>query len=488
VLNRLSYRLKIPLVVTAVILLTEVAVTAALVSRAFVDARRDLETNAVTLGKALARSVRDPLARDDIWHVYETIRTPMTARDPTNPLKDIIVVDANGDVVAATDPPRFPVTAPVSTLPRAMQSAFVAMRAGTEFTFDFPGFRAEHDASAGTPITSDDGTTLGYLLVAYDGQLLYDRIRVALVEIGLISIPGLLVLIPLGWVWGDRMAKPLVRLTHAMRRVGNEPAAAIAPSIHAPGSDEVAQLTRQFQHMLGELAEKQALEREMVVAERLAAVGRVAAGIAHEVNNPLGGMINAVDTLARHGNPDPRTIKTLGLLNRGLNQIRATIGALLVEARVGSPALTQSDWQDLRTLIEPQLVEKRASLDWAIDDATASIGLPAHLVRQLVLNLLLNAAAAVENGGAVTCNARADNETLRICVTNTGERIQPAQMERLFEPFASSAAPSSNRRGLGLWVSYQIVKQLGGVIKVANEIHGTSVDVELPQRALEAAA
>jgi two-component system NtrC family sensor kinase len=488
-LNRLSYRIKMPLVVTAVIVITEIAVTAALVSRAFVDARRDLQTSAVSLGRALARSVRDPLARDDIWRTYEAIRTPIAARDPTSPLKDIIVVDTRGDVVAATDPPRFPVTAPLTSLPPAMQAAFHAMSAGQESTFDFPGFRAEHDASAGNRITSEDGSTLGYVLVAYDGQLLYDRIRSSLGEIALISIPGLLILVPLGWLWGDRMAKPLVNLTHAMRRVGTEPAATINPSLPAGGTDEIAQLTEQFERMLSELAEKQSLEREMIVAERLAAVGRVAAGIAHEVNNPLGGMINAVDTLAKHGHPDPLTVKTLGLLERGLNQIRSTIGALLVEAKIGSPVLTLSDWQDLQTLIEPQVANKQINLHWSIDRTAVGVGLPAYLVRQLVLNLLLNATAAAEPGGRVGCSARLEEGALVIEVTNSGERIHPVQMERLFEPF--NAAISTIRvggQGLGLWVTYQIVRQLNGAIKVTSEVDGTLVNVVLPVTAMEAAA
>lgn len=488
-LDRLSYRIKMPLVVTAVIVMTEVAVTAALVSRAFVDARRDLQTSAMSLGRALARSVRDPLARDDIWRTYEAIRTPIAARDATSPLKHIVVVDARGDVVASTDPPRFPVTAPLASLPPAMQAAFHAMQAGQESTFDFPGFRADHDASAGSRVTSEDGSTLGYLLVAYDGQLLYDRIRSSLTEIALISIPGLLILVPLGWLWGDRMAKPLVNLTHAMRRVGTEPAAAINSSVTARGTDEIAQLTEQFERMLSELAEKETLEREMIVAERLAAVGRVAAGIAHEVNNPLGGMINAVDTLATHGHPDPLTVKTLGLLERGLHQIRSTIGALLVEARIGSPILTAADWQDLRTLIDPQLASKQVKVVWSVDETAVGVGLPAYLVRQLVLNLLLNAAAAVESGGRVACLARVEAGALAIEVTNSGERIHPAQMERLFEPFnAAQAAPRFAGRGLGLWVTYQIVRQLNGAIKVTSEMGGTVVNVMLPLSAMEAAA
>src|SRR3546814_3123447 len=114
-------------------------------------------------------------------------------------------------------------------------------------------------------------------------------------------------------------------------------------------------LNQQFSSMLNELEAKEALEREMVAAERLAAVGKVAAGVAHEINNPLGGMINALDTLQTHGTPDKLTTKTVELVRRGLNQIRHTVGALLVAARLDASQMSPADWEDLRTLIEPAI-------------------------------------------------------------------------------------------------------------------------------------
>ena len=156
-----------------------------------------------------------------------------------------------------------------------------------------------------------------------------------------------------------------------------------------------------FQLMLSDLARKAALEREMVQSERLAAVGRLSAAVAHEINNPLGGMLNSLDTLARHGSPDALTSRTIGLLQRGLEQIRATVRALLVEARLDSPALTESDWSDLKELVQPQAAQRNVQLIWSIA-ASPTLPLPAHQVRQLVLNLLLNAIQACSQAGIVS--------------------------------------------------------------------------------------
>ena len=113
----LSYRVKIPLAISAVILLTELVVTTALVTRAFRDARADLEASARNLTTVLARSLRDPMVRDDLWQAFEVIRTPLAARTQDNPLQAIVVLDAQGRVFVASDPRRLPATSPASAEP-----------------------------------------------------------------------------------------------------------------------------------------------------------------------------------------------------------------------------------------------------------------------------------------------------------------------------------------------------------------------------------
>ncbi len=483
-LSNLSYRYKIPLALSAVIVLTELLVTFALVRVEVSDARNDLEISAQNLCRVLTLSVRDPMVKDDLWRVFEVIRTPVAVREPTNPLKEIVLFDAKGRVYASTSPRTEPIQSQVTQLPAQFGTVISHLRsAGTPFFFDFPGLPASHDATAGMTVDSDDGSRLGYVVLVYDANTFYGRVRSALIKLAVATVPALLLLIPLGWVWGDRMAKPLLRLTAAMGRIGKEHPDKVGAGITVQGNDEIGQLGQQFQTMLAELAQKHELEREVVVSERLAAVGRVAAGIAHEINNPLGGMLNAIDTLNTHGEPDAQTRKTLGLLKRGLDQIRATVGALLFEARMDSPAMNLSDWQDLKLLIAPQIQAKQAKFHWEME-LDESIGIPAHLVRQLVLNLLLNAVKAVEVGGCVNCLVAAHEAALQITVSNTGQHISGVVMEHLFEPFGSTTLANGRRSySLGLWVSYQIVTRLGGTISVDSEPGRTCFVVLLPVKA-----
>ena len=191
-------------------------------------------------------------------------------------------------------------------------------------------------------------------------------------------------------------------------------------------------------------------------------------------------MLNSLDTLARHGAPDALTRRTLGLLQRGLEQIRATVRALLVEARLDSPALTESDWIDLKELVQPQAAQRNIHLKWSIA-VSPTLPLPAHQVRQLVLNLLLNAIQACSHAGIVSLDVREREGSLTVAVTNTGEPPNAEQFESLFEPFVASGQDAgASPRGLGLWVSYQIVQQLRGSITAESEQGLTRFSAVLP--------
>lgn len=492
----LSYRFKIPLVIVAVIVLTELVVTAALVTRAVGDSRRDLEAGATNLATVLARSLREPILRDDVWQAFEVIRTPLAARLPDNPLHAIVVLDVDRRVLVSTDPRRIPITAGPEALPPALRvlaedGPDPADGAPAGFRFARSAIEGEYGASA--RIVAVDGSRIGTVLLAFDAEREGERVRAAIAEIALFSVPGMLLLIPLGWFWGKRIAEPLVRLAEALMNVGRQPADALVPGLPPVSRDEIGRLAGAARTMLAGLGQKEALEREMVSAERLAAVGRVSAAIAHEINNPLGGMLNTVDTLEKHGRPDAFTLKLLGLLQRGLRQVQATVGALLVEARLDSPDLGLSDWHDLRRLVEPQVADRGLTVLWRVggdvdpgegarrDPGIWPLPLPAHQVRQLVLNLLLNAIKAAPAGGKVELVVEHEPGCLRIVVANTGPPIDPELRGRLFEPFvAGTGADGRKAHGLGLWVCYQIVQQLRGSISTGSGDGWTRFTITLP--------
>ncbi|MDF3888343.1 sensor histidine kinase [Cupriavidus basilensis] len=476
----LSYRYRIPLAITAVIVATECMVTMTLLSQGLADARRDLQAGAENLVAVLSRSLREPLLRDDVWQAFEVIRTPIETRDENNALESITVTDNGERVLISTDTKTFPMLASIDSLPESARKFLKSASAAKGFSFTGAKWMGAENVVASGDVLSDDGSSLGRVVIQYDGEKISQRIRTTLIHLFAVTLPGLVVLILLGWFWGKRMVAPLSRLAADMQRIGKVPPMEIAKEVTPAGKDEIGVLSASFKDMLHGLDEKERLEQEMVTAERLAAVGRVSTGIAHEINNPLGGMLNAVDTLATHGNPDAFTKKTLGLLERGLNQIRTTVGALLVEARLDSPAMTRADWQDLETLITPQVHERAGALVWDVTIGQP-IPLPSHLVRQLVLNLLLNAVKAVRDGGHIWFEARIEGATLEMAVANDGDPIPPERMGHLFEPYTVTQHGSEKKSyPIGLWVCYQVVKTLGGTIHVVSADGLTRFQVSVP--------
>lgn len=484
-LRDLSWRLKVPIAITTVILITEIVVTGLLVSRALSDSRRDLEYSADSLTTVLASSLRDPILRDDVWQGYEIIAKPLQARRSDNPLKAVVVLDASDVVFVSSEPKRIPILLPGASLPTPLP--LLASTADIPiFKFILGNGENGPELAAAKPITTDDGIRLGTVLLEFDGEMYAARVRSAIVDVALISVPGLLLLIPLGWYAGKRLAEPLVQIAEVLARVSHDPPDQVLKLLPPESGDELGRLSAQARHMLNVLARKSALEQEVMASDRLAAIGRVSAAIAHEINNPLGGMLNSIDTALKHGQPDALSKKTFGLLERGLQQIRGTVEALLVEARLNSPELRDHDWDDLLLLVQPNALAQNTQLLWSVEPSTDGyIQLPAHEIRQLTLNLLLNAMAAVKKtnneGAAVELTVAHTPGWLAIVVGNTGQALSVERIGQMFEPFvAADPSEIQYRHGLGLWICWQIVQRLNGSINVSSDDQWTRVSVSLP--------
>jgi signal transduction histidine kinase len=458
----LSFRHKIPLWGGALIVVSAVAVSGGLMFRAYEHLKQDLVISSESLGYTLANTLFPVLLHDDAWRAFELVRAPFHEDRPEQPLepKAIFVVDRNLKVLVSSAPRSMPLLAELGSLGADHQQLAHALAAAdpdVAGVYEFPG--SDH-LYVTIPVAEKD-EHLGTLVVTHAKQVFLPRFYgFALGGAGMGALV-LAILLPLNWYWGRRMAEPLVQLAHGMSEIVHGAPADLSPKLYA-FSDELGQLFNAYREAAAEIRKKTALEREVMQSERLAAVGRLAAGIAHEVNNPLGGMLMALDTLKQRGPLDPATARTVALVERGLQQITETVGALLVQARVQARTLNRQDFEDIRTLVEPQATGKSLQLDFAIDTA-ASLPLPSGFVRQVLINLLLNAIEATPPGGLVRVTAYEDDSQLTLVVANSGEPPSAEILAHLFEPFVSGR---EGGHGLGLWVSYQTVKQLGGRIAV----------------------
>jgi signal transduction histidine kinase len=472
----LSFRYKIPIWGSLLILVTAFAVSGSLMVEAYDELSEDLVINAKLLGRSLSASLFPAMINEDSWRAAETVSDPVVGKNGDYPLKaeTIFVVDNQLRVYAASHPKATPVHAQLREL--GSEYALLAEQIPKIGEYDAQPIEVPKSRYlyVATPVVKD-GVHLGTLIIVCDKDVFLPRFVHISWHGWFVGAVVLAVLLPINWYWGQRMTRPLVQLTTGMSELGTRLPADLDPNLYAH-DDELGRLFKAYNEMLAELKTKDELEKQMVQSERLAALGQLAAGVAHEINNPLGGMLTAIDTLRCHGDLDARTSKTIALIERGLAQIKDTVSALLVEAKLKSRDLTPQDIEDVRTLIAPQARKKALHIGWrnALD---GNIELPATLIRQIMINLLLNAVQAATQQGTVDCDIGIVEGALQIVVSNDGKTLTPEQMQHLFEPFSPL---SEGGHGLGLWVTYQIAHQLGGFIAAAKDDGKMRFSVSIP--------
>lgn len=476
-LFNLSFRYKVPLWGSSLIVMSALAISTALMVQAYDDLRNDLLSSSASLARTLAKNLFPIVLNDEVWRAYEIIRAPLYGKPADDLIQPemIMVLDQQQRVFAATQPN----SAPLLTDVRKLGAEYVQL---AERIASTPGpeavevaFSGAHRIYVAVPI-SDDGERVGTVVVTHSKDKFLPRFRSKALRAGLATLLVLALLLPINWYWGQRMTIPIVQLARSIGKVARGDSQ--APQVVAYSySDELGQLIEAYAVMVQSLQHKDQMEQAMIRSERLAAVGRLSAGIAHEINNPLGGMLVALDNFKRHGGHDERTLKTMAMIERGLAQIRETVSAILVEAKVKSRDFSPQDIEDFDTLLAGEASKRAVSL--RIDsDLAGPVTLPATLVRQILMNLLLNALHASEPSGTVHCGIRHDGDgKLVIDIRNGGCAIPDEVMNHLFEPFASG---TENGAGLGLWVTYQIVSQLRGRITVESREGLTRFFIMLP--------
>ncbi|MDA8256385.1 MAG: HAMP domain-containing sensor histidine kinase [Betaproteobacteria bacterium] len=479
-LFNLSFRHKIPLWTSFLISFSIFVVGAALMTRAYEDMKSAVVISADNLGHTLANTVAPTLLHDDVWRAFEIVRSPIRGESAQTPVQvdAVVVLGRDHKVFVSSDPDTLPMLSETTTLGADWQHLGEHLIAPNEpkwpLVLEPTGSSYLYIA---LPVTDKDAK-LGHLVLRYAKSVFHpwfiDTIWQGL-GLGLLVLA---VLIPINWYWGSRMATPLVDLAQRMGQMLKKAPEPLPPDLY-PYADELGQLFQAYDRMVLALRDKAALESEMVKSERLAAIGQLTAGIAHEINNPLAGLITVVDTLKLRRDLDPRVLRNLELIDRGLMQIRDTVAALLVQTRVQARPLNPHDLEDIHTLIQPQVAKRQINLEWSATMPT-ELPAPASLVRQILINLLLNAVQAAAEGGHVNLwLGRKDDSgsCLTIVVRNDGAQLGEEQLAHLFEPFASTRVGG---HGLGLWVTYQIVSQLDGRITAKNIDGEVEFVVNLP--------
>jgi two-component system sensor histidine kinase PilS (NtrC family) len=234
-----------------------------------------------------------------------------------------------------------------------------------------------------------------------------------------------------------------------------------------------------------DLTEIRSMEESVRRKDRLAAVGRVAAGLAHEIRNPLGAMRGAIQMLESKMPADSLQSGLMDIILKESDRLNNIITNFLGYARPAAGEFVETDiGEAIRSTVvlmshSPDVKDSHI-LKTDVSDTSGTISADPTQLKQIFWNLARNALQAMPDGGTLTISAESiPNNRIRIKFEDTGDGMSPDQVEQLFEPFSNSTTGGT---GLGLSIVYQIVKDHNGAINVrSREGHGTVITVEFPR-------
>src|SRR3954467_2019007 len=301
--------------------------------------------------------------------------------------------------------------------------------------------------------------------------------RIAVIGLSLLALAaGLL----LTWL-SNRALRPIAGLTQAAQRLGRGAPDVVA--VPEGGGDELALLAHEFNAMAQRLAarerELRAQGEALLRSERLAAIGRIAAQITHEIRNPLSSISLNAEEL---GERAPGARELCDAIVREVDRLAAITEEYLRFARLPKPSMQRADVnevvRDLLDFVRPELAAAGVSVDLRLSPELPRVLADVAQLRQLLLNLVRNAREAMPGGGSLEVSTRGGEGAVDIEVRDGGPGIEPARLQRIFDPFFTTKERGT---GLGLAMAQEIAQEHGGQLTCESVVgRGTAFTLRLP--------
>ncbi len=348
------------------------------------------------------------------------------------------------------------------------------------------------------PIRDSAGKRVGMLYVGYLEQPFSEAKQRALIAVSTLFLVIGLVAAAFFWRWAGRIFRPLERIDQTMSEV--EAGRLEARVGQMENRDEIGRLAQHFDELLGTVQSRNAelqrwadqldrmvaertreleqanenlrdTQRQLVMSEKLAAIGQLTAGVAHEVNNPIAVIQGNLDLLREVLGPDAAPVAhELRLVDEQVNRIRLIVTKLLQFARPAEYA-GYVEQVDVNALLTDCLVLVRHLMrtgDIEVEEAlhaTRRVGINRNELQQVLINILVNAIHAMPDGGTLVLSTRDwEDKGVAVVIRDSGAGIRAEDLLRVFDPFFTTNHQSGT--GLGLSVSYALVERYGGSITV----------------------
>lgn len=470
---------RVPIVSGSLILAVSIAVSHFMISTIAREQERGVRRLAAVYLDGISTTIYPHVMARNLANVNEALRRTMWFHQDMRELRGLVRLP-DGTLLADVSAPNFD-----DTVEDPIRSAELRHRLEQCNGFVF-------DADTGTGWASRaivrNGNYVADLYVALELKPLIQERHVLRRKLLTATILASLAAAALGFLIVRRMVSPVRLLTDHLHRAQGGDLNLVSLDTLPPASSEYGQLLRGYNGLVEAFREREALAARLAERERDSVLGRLAATVAHEVRNPLGGMSTALDTVRKFGDDPEVRAKALDLIQRGLWSIRDVVGSVLAFHRmpVDTRKLAPGDLDDLRLLIEPELARRQLRLSWH-SHVKQTVDIAATETRQIALNLLLNACDASPPGGEIGFRAwiaatpgQPGQPELTLEVVDAGPGLPTAVVAALTE--AGATDPRDPPRGLGVRVIRDLVRALSGriIATTAANDQGSRIAVALP--------
>ncbi len=357
------------------------------------------------------------------------------------------------------------------------------------------------------PIKNIRDEIIGILYVGVLEQPYLDTANRVMASFGLIAVLMVFLLLVILYFSTDRIIKPLHRMVEATEKISQGD---LSHKVEVTSSDEIGYLADSFNKMTtdletanaklidwGKTLEKKVEERtqeltkmqaHLIQSEKLASIGKLAAGVAHEINNPLGGVLIYSHLLLEDTEKDSLQYENLKKIVKETSRCKDIVRGLLDFARPKDPDMSQIDINEIvekslyivegQSLFQNIRIQKNYS-----SDRPRIVGDNSQL-QQVFMNIILNAAEAMDGDGtiSITTSHNSGEKYIDVLFQDTGLGIQDEDLKRLFEPFFTTKEVGKGT-GLGLAISYSIIQKHQGTIEVSSQTdQGATFTVRLPAK------
>jgi two-component system NtrC family sensor kinase len=500
--NRISYKLIVATGGVAFVIITVFAYL-------MLDAqRRQLLAEVERSANQLSETIKSSTRHDMLLNRSESVHRIINTIGAQEGIEKVRIFNKEGEIIRSTDPGDLgrmvdqhteacdmchAADKPLERVPASERTRIFTAASGTRtLGIINPIYNEPSCWQSACHAHDEDQKVLGVLDISMSLEEVESSIqagRMRLLIFALIAIAAISLII--NWVVKQIVLKPVGEIVKATRKVAEGDLTHSIVTIDK--NDEIGRLAASFNVMMEKLAEAQL---QLLQSDKLASLGRLAAGVAHEINNPLTGVLTYSSFLLKNVEDRPELKEDLEVIVRETKRCREIVKGLLdfsrQSASTARPTPANEIVRNACRIVEHQLSIQKIRIDMQLPKESPVVDADMMQMEQVLVNLLVNAADAIgEAGGTITIdtglataadgvNGREPPEGMvRIRVTDTGCGIPAEGLNKLFEPFYSTKGAKGT--GLGLAIVWGIIEKHQGQIKVDSKLGGgTTLTILLP--------